>query len=206
MDIIVILIIGLVIGVSAFRALHSESAALEAKCQSWCRSRGLEFVSYEIYSRPHRNGRYGPVLPGTVTVKFRRSSGESVEEAVGKWQPGTLQNVILDIEAPRQSSQLPDDIGGANAEELTEEEQIMLEVSRRLDQITSEAGWAREHDKDGSGHVDSQEWDELRRKIEAEVRASFKPSAVRETPKESPVLKQPADVEIQTEDEDESIW
>ena len=45
------------------------------------------------------------------------------------------------------------------------------EVAMRLDAITARPGAMLEHDLDGSGHIDSQEWDALRAKVRAEVLA-----------------------------------
>lgn len=50
---------------------------------------------------------------------------------------------------------------------------LLNEVNRRLDRITSQAGWMEPYDLDGSGHVDEQEWAALRTKIMAEVRGEM---------------------------------
>ncbi len=55
--------------------------------------------------------------------------------------------------------------------EMSAEQRINMEMAARLDRITGTPGAMLEHDLDGSGHIDSQEWDALRAKIRAEVEA-----------------------------------
>jgi len=55
----------------------------------------------------------------------------------------------------------------------TQQELEMMEVSRRLDAITEEPDWVAVYDLDGSGHVDADEWETLRHRVIANVRAEM---------------------------------
>jgi hypothetical protein len=50
---------------------------------------------------------------------------------------------------------------------------LASEVAKRLDEITQTPGWIHEYDLDGSGHIDSQEWETLRARVVAQVKADL---------------------------------
>ncbi|QED28137.1 hypothetical protein FRD01_13030 [Microvenator marinus] len=55
--------------------------------------------------------------------------------------------------------------------EIGFEREVRLETTRRLNEITSKVGWAAQYDLDGSGRIEQNEWEILKDRVEAEVRA-----------------------------------
>lgn len=213
------LLIVVVIAVAGYLAIVYEKMSVEEKARNWCEQQGHILVRFEIYARPHRVHRFAPYTPGKVGVTFRRGYDNVEEERVADWLVdmfGTRLSFPPPIDSRAVLEGFGDDVDAHEQTPQSDEDRIRMEIAQRLDAITSEPDWARAHDLDGSGHVDGQEWEALRQKIEAEVRANFsrtvEPGPIAPAPEAKSLSQSTVSSSVSPpkasgdEDENESIW
>lgn len=180
-------------------------ATTEETLREWAKGRGLEIISINISSlggRPpfQRRGFNEPLpwFPGRAQVKIRRQG----EESEGRLVWDVAMYSISNIEFTPSRVILADQpaVSGLLAGDASEAE-ILTEVNRRLDSITSRPNWMEPYDLDGSGHVDEEEWSILRGNVMAEVRGN------RGDPEVRSVLAPAQDVVTSRElMPDEEVW
>jgi len=171
---------------------------LDMAVKDWCGSKGLVYLGHTIIKRPHRRGRYGPFQPGRVRIDFQRGLTGELEGGSADWNKGAFgHQIIFDrVVIPNTPERaLPE--GPMPFVADGEENRLAVEVARRLDSITQKPGWIAEHDLDGSGHIDSEEWDILRERVIAEVRAEFEVAGAE---------RNRASVPVPQESQDEGWW
>lgn len=140
----------------------------------WCRENGHYLESFTIVEHARlamQHKFHGSTLlakTGHVVVRFRRP-GVGREESVSVvWHAGLLPK--LGYPPPnRVLARIEHSPEELKAQAL--ERDVRFEVTRRLNAITSRKGWASEHDLDGSGKIEPNEWEALKKKVEAEVRS-----------------------------------
>ncbi len=209
------LLICAVILVAGYLAYVFEKVGIEEKAKKWCAQQGHTFLRLEIYARPHRAHRYGPHTPGRVGVTIKRGHDNVEEERVAEWNVG-LFGSSLSFPMSFNSRTVLDSYKEEEPSLQSDEDLIRMEIAQRLDAITTQAGWAEAHDLDGSGHVDSEEWEALRQKIDAEVRANFSRKVEHGPNAPAPEAKSLSQSTVSSsvthpkasgdEDENESIW
>lgn len=180
-----------------------ENHRLQADLKAYCLSKGLRYVSHTRLQRPRRKGRYGPTVPGKVALTFIRSNGEEKTidgEWYGSWfgenisfhhyieadfglhdQSAADLTPNMKLEDARQLMNTNDPSAmqrtpqAAAMTHISSDKDAILasEVAKRLDEITQTPGWVHEYDLDGSGHIDSQEWETLRARVVAQVKADL---------------------------------
>lgn len=139
------------------------------EASKWCQRHNLDFVSMEILGYPHgefRDNMYHlPKLVGRILVEYRRKGSSDIEVVYASWHPAFY---------PRLEFENPDKIMQRKVPSPAEigfEREVRLETTRRLNEITSKVGWAAQYDLDGSGRIEQNEWEILKDRVEAEVRA-----------------------------------
>jgi hypothetical protein len=186
-------------------------ATTEDSLREWAKGRGLEIISIDISSlggRPpfqkHGLNKPLPWFPGRAQVKMRRHGEESEGRLVWDVSMYSMSN----IEFTPSRVILPDQpaVSGLLAADASEAD-VLTEVNRRLDAITSQANWMEPYDLDGSGHVDEEEWAILRGSIMEEVRSELGDSGVQAVskPDDGAASTLPAP-EKQDDDEEENLW
>ncbi len=186
---------------------------VEDELRKWARSSEFRVILFELTSEKYNS------LFGEAQVLFRDSADREIPGRL-TWKYGNFGPMNIEFFPARSISNAerrahtPD----ANLEEERlatlyidddSEAQILNEVNRRLDSITSRPNWMEPYDLDGSGHVDEEEWSVLRGNIMAEVRGELGDSGVRAvlTPAQGVdgVHKLPAPL-VQDDDEEENLW
>lgn len=173
MTAIVIIVILLAVSIPAYFALRREDTSLEQAVKRWCKTQGVQLIGFEVGSRPSLGEQQFLIYSATeqskegyVQVTIRRPGAE-IEVLDMMWTIGTMGPRLHSLQGPVD---LPPGV-----EDLppSPRELEMMEVSRRLDAITEEPDWVTAYDLDGSGHVDAEEWEILRQRVIADVRAEM---------------------------------
>lgn len=193
-------------------------ASVEPSLRAWAKSSGYNVISLEVTQYASRT-RYSST-PGQARVVMTRYDLDI--EIPGRliWDLGFFEIISIDFvpyraisNAERRAQSLDADLDEERLATLYIEDdgeaQVLNEVNRRLDSITSQPNWMEPYDLDGSGHVDEEEWSILRGNIMAEVRGELGDPGVRSvmTPAQGvdAVQKLPAPV-VQADDEEDVLW
>lgn len=193
----------ILMGMVLYLIFSFENHKLQADLKGYCLSKGLRYVSHTRLQRPRRKGRYGPTVPGRVALTFLRSNGQeqTIEgEWYGSWfgenisfqhyieadfrlhgdnQADLPPNMKLEDAGKLMKTNDPNSMQrtpqAAAMTHISSDKDAILasEVAKRLDEITQTPGWIHEYDLDGSGHIDSQEWEALRARVVAQVKADL---------------------------------
>ncbi len=186
-------------------------ATTEQALRDWAKGRGLEIISIHIASfggrPPFQRGNVNerlPWFPGRAQVKMRRSLQGTESEGRLVWD--TRMYSMSNIEFIPARVILPDQpaVSGHLVADASEAD-VLTEVNRRLDSITSKPNWMTPYDLDGSGHVDEEEWSILRANVMAEVRGELGDPGVQAVSKPVQVSTLPAPAK-QDDDEEEVLW
>lgn len=191
------------LGIVLYLTFSFENHRLQADLKAYCLAKGLRYVSHTRLQRPRRKGRYGPTVPGKVALTFIRSNGEEKTidgEWYGSWfgenisfhhyieadfglhdqgAAGRPPNMLLEDASRSMKTNDPSAMqrtpqAAAMTHIASDKDAILAsEVAKRLDEITQTPGWIHEYDLDGSGHIDSQEWEALRARVVAQVKADL---------------------------------
>lgn len=140
-------------------------ASRRSGIRKWCAGKDFELVKFTTGRAPNRK----------LTLRIRRKGSEEIELWEGSWVPRFGRAEVSDFYPVSEKKEpVSRQLSAPDPEFVRDpDEAIMAEVSRRLDQITSQSGWADAHDLDGSGHIDKEEFEALRAQVIAEVRAEF---------------------------------
>lgn len=171
----IFILMGVVMVVGAFVNQFWLRAHAEELLTRHISNKGYEVRSFEIIHYPS-SSRYSrnPGLARVVVLDVRND-----EELRGKitWNDGLgdLSGIHLTID-PRQipvRDTPPEPEHQMRYMEDSSEAGVMMEVNRRLDEITAQPNWMEPYDLDGSGHIDEEEWSILRNQVVAQVRAEL---------------------------------
>ena len=205
-----------VLGLVAYAVVPNWTrSTTEDRLREWARGRGYEIITMHIASHSERTAfqnRYtapGQVVyvPGRAEVRLRHVMRDVEIQGRLVWDSGMtgiknidfIESRVFSSDEPAVSALI---VGGDT------EAQVLAEVNRRLDGITSQPNWMEPYDLDGSGHVDEEEWSILRGDIMAQVRGEIGDPGVRSvsTPEEGakPVRRLPAPVV--NDDDDGVLW
>jgi len=138
--------------------------------RKWCESQGHELIGSKSLMTPIHK-KYGKSTPGMMEVTVRTSNGE-VEVFKVEYGGDTKFRRIPSHGAIIHEAGSPDH-EVMDLVESKDEARVLMEISKRMDRITSEPGWADKYDLDGSGDIDTNELQVIRAQIEAEVRAEL---------------------------------
>ena len=191
------------LGIVIYLSFSFDNHKLQADLKAYCLSKGLKYVSHTRLKRPARKGRYGPTIPGKVALTFVRSDNEEqtiegdwygswfgenvsfhhyIEADFGLHDQGVTQRPTHMLREDASRSMTTNDPAtvqrtpqAAAMTHIASDKDAILasEVAKRLDEITQTPGWIHEYDLDGSGHIDSQEWEALRARVVAQVKADL---------------------------------
>lgn len=168
---LIIVVILLTVTFAGYRAIRRERGTLNDALTRWSKLHALDIVRYDVLP-----GASQAAGPGQLRITFRRHGLREFEECVVGWKTNLLG---LTIDAPPPPPQRPGAFEGTSYESgvlrplsapATADERVRAEVVRRLNLITSQSGWAKNYDLDGSGHIDEDEWQILCQNTEREVR------------------------------------
>jgi len=140
--------------------------------KKWCRDNNMQFVGVRIVSSARMefkiNAAPVPAKIGQVILEYRRPGSPKPQIMSVVWHAAWYPKLVF-TDPDREFKRVE-----TSPEELAAqayEREVRFETTRRLNAITSRTGWAAEHDLDGSGKIEPDEWEALKKKIEAEVRA-----------------------------------
>jgi len=193
-------------------------ANVESSLRTWAQGSGYRVVSLEVTQ--HAVTTRHRVTPGAAQVVLVRRDLDIEIPGRLSWNSGLFDIGSVEFHPARAISNAerrahtPDAV--LNEERLSTlyieddgEAQVLSEVNRRLDSITSKPNWMEPYDLDGSGHIDEEEWSILRGNIMEEVRGELGEPGVRSvmTPAQGvdAVQKLPAPV-VQEDDEEDVLW
>jgi hypothetical protein len=193
-------------------------ANAETSLRTWAKGQRYEVISLEVTQHAHRS-RYSRT-PGEAQVVLRRQDLDLDIPGRLSWDGGLLEISGIEFFPFRSISNAERRAHGSDVHldeerlatlyiEDDGEAQVLNEVNRRLDSITSQPNWMEPYDLDGSGHVDEEEWSILRGNIMEEVRGELGDPGVRSvmTPAQGvdAVHKLPAPV-AQEDGEEDVLW
>lgn len=183
----------------------------EDDLRKWARSMGFRVILLELTSSKYNS------LFGEAQVLIRDADDHEVSGRFA-WKYGNFGPVNIEFFPARSISNAERRAHSPDADVAEErlatlyidddgEAQVLNEVNRRLDSITSQPNWMEPYDLDGSGHVDEEEWSILRGQVMAEVRGELGDLGVQAVaaPKQSqmtPALYAP----VVHEDDEEELW
>ncbi len=193
-------------------------ANVESSLRTWAQESGYLVISLEVTQ--HAVTTRHRITPGAAQVVLIRRGLDIEVPGRLSWTSGLFDIGSIEFHpsraissAERRSHSLDADLDEDRLSTLyiedDSEAQVLNEVNRRLDSITSQPNWMEPYDLDGSGHVDEEEWSILRGNIMAEVRGELGDPRVRAvlTPAQGvdAVHKLPVPV-VQDDDEEETLW
>ena len=134
-----------------------------------CSGAGFDVIDIRFQYIDHGDGFGGRTGHRTETrIFFDVRDKETLERhsLIAQVQHGVA---LFDLPGGRgrqaQAEQLPEQI----TPEQEREQRILQETNRRLDMLMSDRGALMQHDADGNGMIDSQEWEKARAEIRAQV-------------------------------------
>lgn len=192
-----------------------ENSAAE-KLKKWAVGKGYHVISFELVSHAEimRNG----CVPGVAMAALQRHDLSEPVSGRILWERGYFD--ITSIEFIPDQTMTRADRRALNPQEGVDEErlaslyvvndrdaQILTEVNRRLDSITSQPKWMEPYDLDGSGHVDQEEWSILRNQVMDKVLGESGDLGVRAVAAPEHNKKTPAPHSgVPQEDDEENLW
>lgn len=193
-------------------------ANAESSLRTWAKNNGYKVVSLSVV-RHAVTTRYRKT-PGEAQVVMSRFDLDTEIPGRMSWRAGFIDVVKIEFIPFRaiSSAERREHSADANLDEdrlatlYIEDDfeaQVLSEVNRRLDGITTQTNWMKPYDLDGSGHIDEEEWSILRGSIMADVRGELGDPRVQAVltpaPGVEPVKRLPAPL-VQEDDEDDAHW
>lgn len=156
-------------------SLRLRSTTVE-RIAAWARQQGYKMLSCEVLRYAHR--RNGQRLSGLAHVQLTRIIDGTQFSGTVTWEHGiiNLKEFAFIPESQRALTRdHTDEVAGIDVHVAGDatEANVLSEINRRLDQITSQPNWSAAYDLDHSGHIDEEEWSILRNQVSEQVRAEL---------------------------------
>lgn len=207
-----------IVVVASFANHFRVRANVESSLRTWAQESGYRVISLEV-TQHAATTRYRTTRGAAEVVLMRLDLDIEIPGHLS-WNSGLFEIGSIQFHpsraissAERRSYSLDADLDEDRLSTLYIEDdgeaQVLSEVNRRLDSITSQPNWMEPYDLDGSGHIDEEEWSILRGNIMDQVRGELGEPGVRSvmTPAQGvdAVQKLPAPV-VQEDDEEDVLW